>query len=60
MVRKTFRITEIQAWMLKLRAKREGVPESELIRRAVDVVLETPSTITSTRQRYPRTGISAS
>ncbi|MCX6375807.1 MAG: CopG family transcriptional regulator [Armatimonadetes bacterium] len=54
MVRKTIHITEIQAWMLKQRARQERVSESELVRRGLDIVLETGSRSKEARQRALR------
>ena len=50
-MRKTVHITEIQAWMLKQRAKELGVSESELVRRGLDIVLEAGSHSKEVRER---------
>ena len=61
MVRKTIYIGEAQAQRLKVRAKVDGVTESELLRRAVDAVLEIPPRSHEIRRRAMRAiGLSAS
>lgn len=42
MVRKTYYIIEDQDLKLKLRAKKEGVSVSELVRRGLDAILANP------------------
>ena len=51
MVRKMIQITEAQARKLERRAKLEGVSMSELVRRGLDIVLETRSRTEEVRQR---------
>ena len=51
MVRKMIQISETQARKLERRAKMEGVSMSELVRRGLDVVLETPGRDTEARRR---------
>lgn len=51
MVRKMIQITETQARKLERRAKMEGVSMSELVRRGLDIVLETPRRNQEVRRR---------
>ena len=51
MVRKMIQISETQARKLEQRAKAEGVSMSELVRRGLDVVLETRTRSKEIRRR---------
>ena len=51
MVRKMIQISETQARRLEQRAKLEGVSMSELVRRGLDIVLETPRRDMEARRR---------
>lgn len=51
MVRKMIQISEVQARQLEMRARLEGVSMSELIRRGLDIVLETPNRNQEVRRR---------
>ena len=51
MVRKMIQLSETQARKLEQRAKRDGVSMSELVRRGVDIVLETPKRDNEARRK---------
>lgn len=54
MIRKTIYISESQAQRLELLARLKKVSESELVRRGLDIVLETPSCSPEVRRRAMR------